>query len=101
MLRNFLNIFRASEVAMSRTASSAEVQKNFGVFREIALSEPVIVQHYGAASVVIVSASEYERLRSLDREVLSLDELRDQDLDEMAEAEIPEQYRYTTAQLPD
>src|SRR3546814_20773625 len=47
-----------------RSASSAEVQKNFGAFREIALSEPVIVQHYGAASVVIVSASEYERLRS-------------------------------------
>lgn len=86
---------------MSRTASSAEVQKNFGAFREIALSEPVIVQHYGAASVVIVSVSEYERLRSLDRQVLSLDELSDQDLNDMAEAEIPEQFHYTTGQLPD
>lgn len=86
---------------MSRTASSAEVQKNFGAFREIALSEPVIVQHYGAASVVIVSVSEYERLRSLDRQVLSLDEMSDQDLADMAAAEIPEQYRHTSDQLPD
>lgn len=86
---------------MSGIASSAEVQKNFGAFCEIALCEPVIVQHCGAASVVIVSVSEYERLRSLDRRVLSLDEMGDQDLDGMAESAIPEEYRYTSHQLPD
>ena len=82
-------------------ALSVRVQKDFGAFREIALSEPVIVQHYGAASVVIVSVSEYERLRSLDRRVLPLDEKRDQDIEDMAQAEVPEQCRYTSSELPD
>ena len=85
---------------MWKTASSAEVQKNFGAFREIAQAEPVIVQHYGTPSVVIVSAREYERLRALDREVLRLDALSDQDLDDIAGTEIPAPYRYTTDQIP-
>ncbi|MBF0335816.1 MAG: type II toxin-antitoxin system Phd/YefM family antitoxin [Alphaproteobacteria bacterium] len=86
---------------MTRVASSAEVQKNFGAFREIALQEAVIVQHYGSPSVVIVSAEEYNRLRSFDRQVLALDDLTDQDLDDIAKAEIPGAYRYTSDQVPE
>lgn len=86
---------------MTKVVSSADVQKNFGAYRELAQGEPVVVQHYGAPSVVVLSISEYDRLRSLDRQILSLDDLSDSDLDDIAQAEIPPEYRYTSEQLPE
>ena len=56
------------------TASSAEVQKNFGRYKDTALAEPVVVTQYGKPSVVILAAAEYERLKELDRRILLLDE---------------------------
>ena len=49
--------------------SSAEVQRNFGTYREIAEGtraepEAVTVLHYNKPSVVIVSATECARLRA-------------------------------------
>ena len=81
--------------------SSAEAQKNFGHYREEALSEPVVVTQYGKPSVVIISAREYERLKELDRRVMLLDEMSENDILEMAESEIPPEYRYTSSQIPD
>jgi PHD/YefM family antitoxin component YafN of YafNO toxin-antitoxin module len=48
--------------------SSAEVQRNFGAYRERAegahgVPEPVIVMHYNKPSVVIIAAEDYERLK--------------------------------------
>jgi len=51
--------------------SSAEVQRNFGAYRERAEGaqgkpEPVTVMHYNKPSVVIIAAEEYERLTRKD-----------------------------------
>lgn len=51
--------------------SSAEVQRNFGAYRERAEGvngppEPVMVMHYNKPSVVIIAAEEYERLKRKD-----------------------------------
>lgn len=81
--------------------TSAEAQKNFGRYREQALSEPVVVTQYGKPSVVIISAAEYERLKELDRRVMRLDDMSDADIGEMASAEIPPEYRYSVSQIPD
>ena len=81
--------------------TSAEAQKNFGRYREQALAEPVVVTQYGKPSVVILSASEYERLKVLDRRVMLLDEMSDSEIEEMAEAEIPHEHRYRTSEIPD
>jgi hypothetical protein len=48
--------------------SSAEVQRNFGAYREraegaLGTPEPITVMHYNKPSVVIISAAEYERLK--------------------------------------
>jgi prevent-host-death family protein len=83
------------------TVTSAEVQKNFGRYREHALGEPVVVTQYGKPSVVIISAAEYERLKELDRRVLRLDQMSDADIAEMAEAEIPPAYRYSISEIPE
>ena len=80
--------------------TSAEAQKNFGRYREQALGEPVVVTQYGKPSVVIVSAAEYERLKELDRRVMLLDEMSDAEIEEMAEAEIPREHRYSIGDIP-
>jgi prevent-host-death family protein len=79
--------------------TSAEAQKNFGRYREQALEEPVVVTQYGKPSVVIISATEYERLKELDRRVMLLDQMSDIDIEQMAEAEIPPQYRYSISDI--
>jgi PHD/YefM family antitoxin component YafN of YafNO toxin-antitoxin module len=56
--------------------SSAEVQRNFGAYRERAegaqgAAEPVTVMHYNKPSVVIIAAEEYERLKQKDRVMMA------------------------------
>jgi prevent-host-death family protein len=46
--------------------TAAELQKQFGRYRDMALKEPVSVTHHGRESLVILSADEYERLKALD-----------------------------------
>lgn len=81
--------------------SSAEVQKNFGRYKDAARSEPVVVTQYGKPAVVIIAASEYERLRELDRRVLQLDTMADSEIEQMLLAEIPAECRYSVADIPD
>ena len=53
--------------------SSAEVQRNFGTYREIAAgtrAEAVTVSLYTKPSVVIVSSTEYARLKRRDKQVM-------------------------------
>ena len=47
--------------------NSADFQRQFGKFREMAQREPVTVTSYGRESVVLLSATEYKRLKSQDR----------------------------------
>jgi prevent-host-death family protein len=83
------------------TASSAEVQKNFGRYKDAALAEPVVVTQYGKPSVVILAAAEYERLKELDRRILRLDEMSDAEIEQMIEARIPADQQYSLADIPD
>jgi len=48
------------------TITAAELQKQFGRYREMAIKEPVSVTHHGRESLVILSAEEYKRLKSFD-----------------------------------
>ena len=84
-----------------KTVAAAEIQKNFGLYRETALQEPVAVQHYGQASVVLLSMTEYQRLKDLDRQVLRFDDLSDDELAAIAMSDVPAEYRYHSAQIHD
>jgi prevent-host-death family protein len=81
--------------------TSAEAQKNFGRYREQALAEPVVVTQYGKPSVVMISAAEYERLKELDRRVVRLDEMSNSEIEEMLNANIPVEHRYSVADIKD
>jgi PHD/YefM family antitoxin component YafN of YafNO toxin-antitoxin module len=61
----------------------------------------VVVTQYGKPSVVILSATEYERLRELDRRIMRLDEMSDAEIEEMASSEIPSQHRYSISEIPE
>jgi prevent-host-death family protein len=57
--------------------SSAEASRHFSQYREKAESEPVVVRHYNRPSVVIIAASEFERLKRRDKNSLSIAEMPD------------------------
>lgn len=79
--------------------SSAEVQRNFGAYREKAEGsrgepEPVTVMHYNKPSVVIVAADEYARLKRRDKRVVATDDLPEWMVDLIGRAEMDPRFAY-------
>ncbi len=70
--------------------SSAEFQRNFGRYQDMALTQPVAVTRNGRARTVTMSLEEYERLKRRDRQVLSLDDFTDEDIKALEESRAPE-----------
>ncbi len=71
---------------MSIKVKAAEVQKNFGRYQDAALAEPVVVTRYGRDSVVLLSVSEYRRLKKHDRETRSVEQLSEAEDEAIARA---------------
>jgi len=69
--------------------TSAEFQKNIGRYQDLALTQPVTVTRNGRDRTVVLSADEYARLKRRDRQVLSLAEFSDADIEAIARAEAP------------
>jgi prevent-host-death family protein len=46
--------------------TSAQLQKQFGTYSELAQREPVTITNHGRDSLVLLSAEAYERLKSFD-----------------------------------
>ena len=58
------------------SVTAAELQKQFGRYREIARLQPLTVTHHGRDSLVILAAEEYKRLKAYDtRQSYAVDEL--------------------------
>ena len=49
------------------TINASEFQKRVGEFSDIARREPVTVTRHGRASLVLISAEDYERLRLIEK----------------------------------
>jgi prevent-host-death family protein len=60
--------------------SASEFSKNVGHFQDVALTQPVTVTRNGRDRTVTISAEEYHRLKRRDREVMSLDDFTQDDL---------------------
>ena len=50
---------------------------------------------------MILAAAEYERLKELDRRVMRLDAMSDDEIEEMLEATIPPEHQYRLDDIPD
>lgn len=72
-----------------RRVSSTEFQKKVGLYQDLALTEPLTVTRNGREKIVVLSAEEYHRLKSRDREVLRVEELSVEDLEAIAAAKAP------------
>lgn len=64
---------------MVHSVSSVEASKSFGRISRQALESPLTITHHGHDSLVLMSHAEYQRLKSRDREVLSLSDFTDED----------------------
>lgn len=74
---------------MSQSVSSVEASKSFGRISRQALVAPLTITHHGHDSLVLMSAAEYERLKSRDREVLAMSDFTDEDRAAVAAAQVP------------
>jgi prevent-host-death family protein len=79
--------------------STADFIKNFGALADQALSEPVRITKHGRDRLVMLSATEYDRLKRRDRRVVRLEDLTDEELELIAQAEVPADYAYLDAEL--
>ena len=69
--------------------SSAEFQKNFGRYQDVALTQPVTVTRNGRDRMVMLSAEEYRRLKRRDRRVMDVSDFTDADIAEIESANPP------------
>ncbi|AMJ60833.1 type II toxin-antitoxin system Phd/YefM family antitoxin [Bosea sp. PAMC 26642] len=70
--------------------TAAQLQKQFGRYREAAIRQPVAITHHGRDSLVLISAEEYERLKYFDdRKAVYPWELPDDLIEALEHAEAP------------
>ncbi|MBW7837478.1 MAG: type II toxin-antitoxin system Phd/YefM family antitoxin [Sphingomonadales bacterium] len=71
------------------TVPAAEVQRNFGLYQDKALRQPISVTRNGRARVVMISVEEYQRLKRRDRLAMKVEDLPDEWLKAIEKAEPP------------
>jgi len=49
---------------------AAEAQRNFGLYQDKALTQPIAITRNGRPRTVLISIKEYERLKRRDRQVV-------------------------------
>ena len=81
--------------------TTADFIKNYGSLADKALAEPVTITKNGRDRLVVMSASEYERLLRRDRRVVRAEDLSEEELDLISKAEMPPGYEHLNAELED
>ena len=84
-----------------KSVTSAELQKGFGRFREVAQREPIAITAYGRESLVLLSAEEYRRLKRLDRQALYPWELDAGSVSALERAQVPAEAAQYDDEVPD
>jgi prevent-host-death family protein len=74
------------------TVSSADFQRHVGRYQDRALVEPVLVTRNGRERLVLLSAEEYQRLKRLDRQALSVADLSDEELATIAASSVSSEF---------
>jgi DNA-binding PucR family transcriptional regulator len=67
--------------------SAKEVASKFGFYTDEAMLHPVGIQRHGTTRVVMLSLNEYERLKRRDRQVIRTEDLDDETLEAILNAE--------------
>lgn len=69
--------------------SAGDFQRKIGHYQDRALVEPVMVTRNGRERLVLLSAEEFKRLKRRDRQVMTLADFTEADLDAIRKAEPP------------
>lgn len=72
----------------------SELQRNIGDIQELVQKEPVSITRNGREKYILLSTEEYQRLKRRDRQVLGIEELSEEDVRDIAAANVPEEYAY-------
>ena len=81
--------------------SSAEFIKNYGTLSDKALQEPVTITRNGRERLVLISTEEYGRLRASYRRAIRIEDLSDEEMEEIYQSRMSEEYDYLNAELKD
>jgi prevent-host-death family protein len=81
--------------------TSAEFQRNLGLYQDKALAEPVIITKNGRERLVLVSVEEYHRLKRRDRRALAVEDLSTEQLTALEKACMPKGHEHLDAELKD
>lgn len=73
------------------TVLASEAERNFGLYQDKALMQPVEVVREGKTPVVMISADEYSRLKRRDRQVFRTEDMPQEWVDAIMAAEPPEE----------
>lgn len=81
--------------------SAAEFHRNVGRYQDIALTRPVAITKNGRERTMLISKEEYDRLKRRDREVVLVEDLTEEEIDAIRNAEVPAEYGYLNEELED
>lgn len=68
------------------SVTAKDFQRHPGRYQRLAQAAPVTITNHGEPSLVLMSVSEYERLKRRDRQVLAVDELSAEQADDLLAA---------------
>lgn len=74
--------------------SSTDFQKQVGLFQDKALSEPIFVTRNGRERTVLLSVEEYRRMHKLSKRSLSVTELTDDEIEDVAASKMSSKHAH-------
>ena len=83
---------------MTRVTAS-EFQNAFGMLSDKARQEPVVITKHGRDSLVVMPVEEWERLKRRDRRVGLTEELAEEWVEAIRDAEVPREFAHLDAEL--
>ena len=81
--------------------TSAEFQRNFGLYQDKALTEPVTITKDGQERLVLLSVEEYQRLKRRDRRVFASEDLSAEEIAAIEASRMSERHNHLDAELKD
>jgi antitoxin StbD len=86
---------------MGASVNASDVQKNFGVWHDKALQEPVQITKYGRETVYLVSADTFHELWQSYQQAKSTAELTDAEMSQIRSARTPAEHDYGYEEDPE
>ncbi len=81
------------------TVSSAEFQRNLGLYQDKALAGPVTITRNGRERLVLLSVEEYQRLKRRDRRVFAVEDTSERQIAALKKARVPKGNEHLNAEL--